>query len=142
MTGHPKLKTTPARSKLMSKVRQSGTLPELKVRQILHSCGYRFRVKARDLPGSPDIVNRTGRWAIFVHGCFWHAHENCHLWTIPKSNCEFWSKKFFDNRRRDKRKVKELRRLGYSVLTLWQCDLDNEKRVQKKILRFMEKVRT
>jgi DNA mismatch endonuclease (patch repair protein) len=125
----------------MSKVRQSGTKPELSVRKLLHSCGYRFRVKAKDLPGSPDIVNRSARWAIFVHGCFWHAHENCRLWTIPKNNKEFWTKKFSDNRERDKRKIKELKRMGYSVLTFWQCDLDSEAKAKRKILKFIENVR-
>jgi DNA mismatch endonuclease, patch repair protein len=135
------LKTTPERSRLMSRVRQSGTSPELSVRKLLHSYGCRFRVKARDLPGSPDIVNRSARWAIFVHGCFWHAHENCRRWTIPKNNQEFWTKKFLDNRERDERKIKELKRLGYSVMTFWQCDLDNEAKAKRKILKFIEKVR-
>lgn len=141
MTDRTKLRTTPERSKLMSKVRQSGTSPELIARRLLHSCGFRFRVKARDLPGSPDIVSRSGKWAIFVHGCFWHAHEGCYLWTIPKSNEGFWSKKFFDNRQRDERKAKELQQLGYYVLTLWQCELANEEKAKKKILRFMKTVR-
>lgn len=136
-----KLRTTPERSRLMSKVRQTGTSQELRVRRLLHSFGYRFRVKTKDLPGSPDIANRSARWAIFVHGCFWHAHENCRLWTIPKSNQEFWAKKFIDNRERDKRKVSELERLGYSVLTLWQCDLDDEAKAKRKIHKFIEKAR-
>lgn len=141
MTDRSKLKTTPERSRLMSKVRQTSTSQELRVRRILHSCGYRFRVRASDLPGSPDIVNRSAGWAIFVHGCFWHAHENCRLWTIPKNNREFWEKKFLGNRERDKRNVKELKQLGYSVLTLWQCDLDNKVKAKGKIIKFIEKVR-
>ena len=139
MSGRLKLKTTPERSLLMSKVRHSGTSPEVKVRRLLHALGYRFRIEARDLPGSPDIVNRSGRWAIFVHGCFWHAHEKCRLWTIPKSNQEFWIKKFEDNRNRDRRKLKELSKLGYSVLIIWQCDLKNEQKLTRKLLRFKER---
>jgi DNA mismatch endonuclease (patch repair protein) len=126
----------------MSRVRHSGTSPEVKVRQLLHANGFRYRVEAKDLPGSPDIVNRLGKWAIFVHGCFWHAHENCHLWTIPKSNQEFWVKKFKDNRNRDRRKLKELSKLGYSVLVIWQCDLKDEEKLKRKILRFEERSRS
>lgn len=136
-----RLKTTPERSRLMSKVRQSGTSPELIVRKLLHSYGCRFRVKAVDLPGSPDIVNRSVKWAIFVHGCFWHAHEHCRRWTIPKNNREFWIQKFCSNRERDARKIKGLKRLGYSVMTFWQCDLDNEVKAKRKILQFILRAR-
>lgn len=128
--------TTPERSQLMAGVRQTGTANELLVQRLLRSLGYRFTVKATDLPGSPDIVNRTHQWAIFVHGCFWHAHS-CHLWKLPKGNRSFWKKKFEANKKRDKVKLKELRRKGYSVLTVWQCELKNEIKVRRKLQSFL-----
>jgi len=120
----------------MAKVRQTGTTNELSVHTLLRSLGYRFRVKAKELPGTPDIVNRAGKWAIFVHGCFWHAHD-CHLWTLPKGNRHFWRKKFAANKQRDKMKLRELRGKGYSVLTLWQCELRNETKTRRKLQSFL-----
>lgn len=136
MTQSLSLNTTPERSQLMAGVRQTGTANELLVQSLLRSLGRRFTVKATDLPGSPDIVNRTHQWAIFVHGCFWHAHS-CHLWKLPKDNRSFWKKKFEANKKRDKTKLKELRRKGYSVLTVWQCELKNEIKVRRKLQSFL-----
>lgn len=133
------LKTTPQRSRLMAKVRQTGTSAELTVQALLRSLGYRFSVKAIDLPGTPDIVNHASKWAIFVHGCFWHAHD-CGLWTIPKANREFWIEKFGANRKRDKAKLATLKQLGYSVITIWQCELRNEAKVKTKLLKFLTKI--
>ncbi|HXD29760.1 MAG TPA: DNA mismatch endonuclease Vsr [Pyrinomonadaceae bacterium] len=130
------LTTTPERSRLMAGVRQTGTANELSVQKILRSLGHRFTVKAKDLPGTPDIVNRSQRWAIYVHGCFWHAHT-CPLWKLPKGNRGFWTEKFAANKKRDKTKLKELRRQGYSVLTVWQCELKNEIKVRRKLQRFL-----
>lgn len=130
--------TKAARALLMSRVRQSGTAPELLVRQALRNIGFAFEVKAKDLPGTPDIVNQTMKWAIFVHGCFWHAH-NCSLWKIPKTNPEFWKEKFSDNKKRDRKKSAALRRRGYSVLTLWQCELIDHDETREKLLRFLPK---
>ena len=130
------LRTTPERSKLMSRVRQTGTSPELVVRKMLRSMGHRYRVKAKDLPGSPDIVNRSRGWAIFVHGCYWHAH-GCGLWKIPETNSQFWTEKFEANRARDKRKSLDLKRRGFRVLTLWQCELNDRKKIEAKLLRFL-----
>src|SRR6185295_10665205 len=104
MTQRLSLNTTPKRSQLMAGVRQTGTANELLVQSLLRSLGRRFTVKATDLPGSPDIVNRTHQWAIFVHGCFWHAHT-CRLWKLPKGNRSFWKKKFAENKKRDKTKL-------------------------------------
>lgn len=136
MSHRLQLRTTPDRSKLMSRVRQTGTAPELIVRKILCSMGYRYRVKARELPGSPDIVNRSHRWAIFVNGCYWHAHR-CNLWKVPKTNSNFWIEKFQANRARDKRKSLELKRRGFKVLTLWQCELSDRKKIEARLLKFL-----
>ena len=137
----PKVTTTPERSRLMSKVRQAHTAPEREIRKLLHKFGYRFRVKAKDLPGTPDVINRSAKWAIFVHGCFWHAHDGCYRWKIPKSNSNFWRNKFLNNRERDERKTNNLRDLGYSVLVVWQCELDNPIDLQKKLIDFVETAR-
>jgi DNA mismatch endonuclease, patch repair protein len=136
MSHRLQLRTTPERSKLMSRVRQTGTSPELIVRKLLRSMGYGYRVKAKDLPGSPDIVNRSRGWAIFVNGCYWHAHR-CNLWKIPKTNSQFWTKKFEANRKRDKRKSLDLKRRGFKVLTLWQCELNDTKEIEAKLFRFL-----
>lgn len=120
----------------MSRVRQTGTAPELVVRKILRSMGQRYRVKAKELPGSPDIVNRSRLWAIFVNGCYWHAHD-CRLWKIPKTNRQFWQEKFEANRERDSRKLIELRRHGFRVLTLWQCQLSDQKKIETRLREFL-----
>ncbi|SOD96529.1 very short patch repair endonuclease [Caenispirillum bisanense] len=122
MSGIPSVVTDPERSRLMTRVRQKGTAPELVVRGILRSLHLGYRLQARDLPGSPDIVNRRRRWAVFVHGCYWHHHTSCRRATVPKRNHEFWTAKFAANRRRDARVVRDLRRRGYRVVIVWECE--------------------
>ena len=111
----------------MSRQRQKDTRPEILTRRILHRLGHRFRTGNRDLPGSPDIANRRRRWAVFVHGCYWHRHEGCSRATTPKRNRGFWLEKFEANQARDLRVADELRDQGFTVLTVWECqtsDLD------------------
>lgn len=129
--------TTPDRSHLMARVRQSGTSLELAVRRIVDSLGTAYETNPNDLPGTPDLVNRKNMWVIFVHGCFWHAHEGCRLSTIPKRNRDFWKKKFSDNRQRDKQKIEQLKKLGYSTLIIWKCELENENELKRKIHNFL-----
>lgn len=117
------LVTDPTTSARLARIRQRDTKPELVVRLMLHALGHRFRVRNRDLPGSPDIANRTRRWAVFVHGCFWHAHEGCPKATVPKRNREFWEAKLAANRARDQRAVSQLRSAGWQVVTVWECQL-------------------
>jgi DNA mismatch endonuclease (patch repair protein) len=107
----------------MGRIRQRGTEPEMAVRKAVAALGVRFRTVNRDLPGSPDLANRSAHWVIFVHGCFWHGHRGCRLATLPKRNRRFWEKKFRDNRRRDGRVLRELRSLGFGALVLWGCEL-------------------
>lgn len=114
--------TTPATSARMKRVRQHGTDLELLVRRYLWGNGLRFTVHNRDLPGSPDLANRRRRWALFVHGCFWHGHRGCKLARLPKSNTVFWSGKVRDNRRRDASKAAQLRAQGFLVVTVWGCE--------------------
>jgi len=117
------LRTTPERSRLMSRVRQRGTRPELAVRAILHRQGRRFSTNGTGLPGSPDIYSTETKRALFIHGCFWHRHPRCRAATTPTRNRAFWVAKFVVNVARDKRNVRQLRRLGYRVMTVWECQV-------------------
>jgi DNA mismatch endonuclease (patch repair protein) len=118
----------------MRRQRQKDTQPEILVRRALHRLGHRFRVQNRDLPGSPDAANRKRRWAVFVHGCYWHAHEGCPRHTIPKRNRAFWLEKFRANRARDERAAAELREQGYRVFTIWECEVGGEHETEALIL--------
>jgi DNA mismatch endonuclease (patch repair protein) len=115
------------RSKIMSKVGQKATGPEMKLRLALHKAGFRYRVNVRDLPGSPDLVFPKYRAVIFVHGCFWHRHKGCKYTTIPKDRFEFWNAKFDANVARDAKNVDELEKLGWRVLIVWECELKEKK---------------
>lgn len=106
----------------MSRVKNKDTQPELQVRSLLHRAGYRFRLHVSDLPGSPDLVLPRYRTAVFVHGCFWHGHA-CPRGARPKSNAKFWNEKIDANERRDREARQALQEKGWSVLTVWECEL-------------------
>lgn len=125
------------RSKLMARIRGSDTTPELAVRRIAHRMGFRFRLHRKDLPGRPDLVFPKYRVALFVHGCFWHRHEGCKFAYMPKTRIEFWKKKFEGNIARDKRQESALCALGWKVLTIWECEVDNVEEVEKKLGIFL-----
>lgn len=125
--------SSPEASTRMRGIRQSSTDIELAVRRVATQLGLRYRIKNRELPGSPDLANRRGKWAVFVHGCFWHGHEKCNLATVPKSNSDFWISKLADNRRRDARKARLLAKMGYRVLVIWGCQAENENAVRRKL---------
>lgn len=112
------------RSWNMSRIRDRDTEPERLVRSALHRAGYRFRLHCRDLPGRPDIVLPRYRTVVFVHGCFWHRHCGCRLAYAPKSRTAFWQAKFRSNVERDRRNARELRLLGWKVVTVWECEAD------------------
>lgn len=114
------------RSRMMSGIRVRDTKPELVVRSYLHRRGLRFRLTPRALPGKPDIVFPKFRTVVFVHGCFWHRHPGCRFATTPASNEAFWKRKFEENLRRDERMTEELHKLGWRVLVIWECELDDE----------------
>ena len=115
-------KGTPlTRSQIMSRIRSKDTVPEILTRSAVHALGIRFRTHASDLPGKPDLANKKRKWAIFVHGCFWHSHDGCKLASSPKSNTGYWMPKLMRNRERDKEKTAVLRALGYRVLVVWEC---------------------
>lgn len=105
----------------MANIRQRGTRPELVVRSMARRLGLHFRVANRDLPGSPDLANRKRKWAVFVHGCYWHRHEGCVKTTTPTRNRDFWVAKFVANVQRDQRAVDALRERGYRVVVVWEC---------------------
>jgi DNA mismatch endonuclease (patch repair protein) len=110
------------RSEIMRKIRGKNTTPEMKVRSLLHSLGFRFRLQRKDLPGKPDLVLPKYKTAIFVHGCFWHGHSCGKGKHLPKTNSEFWVKKINDNICRDNRDLNLLVGLGWKVLVVWECE--------------------
>ena len=122
----------------MSRIRGRDTKPELVVRSLLHRMGYRFRLCRRDLPGSPDIVLTRHSTVVFVHGCFWHRHKGCKGATTPKSNVDFWQDKFAANVERDKRNRRDLRRLGWKVVVVWECELKKLAKLETKLRRKLE----
>ena len=127
--------TPEERSRLMAKIRGKNTKPELAVRSLLHRAGYRFSLHRKDLPGKPDIVLRKYNTVVFVHGCFWHRHKNCKIASTPKSNVEFWQAKFARNVSNDRKHTRKLRKMGWHVLTVWECELKNPGKVLAKLQR-------
>lgn len=111
------------RSCVMASVKSCNTKPEVMVRKLLHSLGYRFRLQRKDLPGRPDIVLPKYKIAIFVNGCFWHRHKGCKKATMPTSHLEYWKAKFARNITRDKENYHKLEELGWNVLIIWECEL-------------------
>jgi len=113
------------RSEIMSKVRSWHTKPEIKVRKWLHNQGFRFRLHKKELPGNPDIVMAKHKTVIFVHGCFWHRHQGCKRASMPASNVETWQNKFERNVNRDKKNQEALKKLGWKVIIIWECEVAN-----------------
>lgn len=127
------------RSEVMSKILSSNTGPERRVRKILSTLGYRYRLNVKNLPGKPDIVLRKHNSIIFVHGCFWHLHSQCRDGTIPKSRTKYWKDKLLNNKKRDAKNIRELKQKGWKVLRLWECEIEKSPdRVIKKIERFLK----
>jgi len=117
----------------LANVGSSNTRPERVVRSALHRLGYRFRLSKSKLPGSPDVILRRHLIAVFVNGCFWHRHGRCRLAYSPKSNIPFWEAKFAQNVERDKRTAKELKKLGWRVVTIWECETRDDKRLARAV---------
>ena len=115
--------TPEQRKRNMSAIKGRDTKPEILLRKLLHSHGYRFRIQRKDLPGKPDIVLPKYKTAIFVNGCFWHRHEGCRFASTPSSNSVFWQKKFAANVERDARNYAALKELGWTVLIIWECEV-------------------
>lgn len=129
--------TPDRRSWLMSRVKSRDTGPELTVRQVAHALGFRFRLHRRDLPGTPDLVFPKRRAVVFVHGCFWHRHEGCAKTTTPKSRAKFWQEKFDRNVQRDQRALRDLNKLGWRTLVVWQCETNDRAALGTRLERFL-----
>jgi DNA mismatch endonuclease, patch repair protein len=125
------------RSEMMSRIRAKDTSPEIVVRSAVFALGHRFRKNVSSLPGRPDIANRSKRWAIFVHGCFWHGHDDCRLASKPKTNVGYWGPKLQRNKARDAERVGALRQDGFKVLVLWECHVRNGV-TEKALKRFFQ----
>jgi len=134
--------TAAKRRSMMQAVRQKQTDIELEVARIVRSLGHRAKANALTLPGRPDLSNQRAKWAIFVHGCFWHGHPDCpktkggQSGRIPVSNRSFWAAKIAANRSRDGVKARALRTSGFRVLTVWECEVRDKARVTRKMVRF------
>jgi DNA mismatch endonuclease (patch repair protein) len=111
------------RSAVMRAIKSKDTKPEVLIRQMLHREGYRFRLHRKDFPGKPDLVFSSRRAVIFVHGCFWHQHKNCKRGRCPKSNLQYWKVKLDKNVKRDKAHRAALRKAGWRVLVVWECEI-------------------
>jgi len=130
--------TRAQRSEIMSRVRSRNSRPEMAVRHLVFSLGYRYRLHSRKLPGCPDLVFSGRRKVIFVHGCFWHRHTGCALARMPKSRLDFWRPKLNANKKRDTINARKLARQGWRVLTIWECELSNIERLQSIVRRFLD----
>lgn len=131
--------TARQRSDLMSRIRSKDTKPEMRVRRLLHGLGYRYRLHVKNLPGSPDLVFRSRRKAIFVHGCFWHRHEGCSKNRMPKSpeRRDFWERKLNRNVRRDELNEGALRQMGWQALVIWECETGDLDAIAERVRAFL-----
>jgi len=129
------------RSLIMARVRSEDTRPELTIRRLLHSLGYRFRLHRRDLPGNPDLVFPSRRKVVFVHGCFWHQHRCARGNRVPSSHREYWVHKLQGNVTRDRKNRCQLRRLGWDVFIVWECQTNARKlpKITTKLCEFLDK---
>lgn len=130
----PKDESTKQRMQLQ---RRADTGPEMVVRRIVYGLGHRYRIGVAVLPGSPDLANRARRWAILVHGCYWHHHQNCKYATLPKHNRDWWSKKFKENANRDSKKIKALKALGFRVIVIWECETRDSSRLRGRLDKWL-----
>lgn len=132
--------TPKRRSEIMSNIRAKGMKPEMAVRRLVHSMGYRYRLHRKDLPGKPDLSFPSRRKVIFIHGCFWHRHADpaCKISRLPQSNKEYWWPKLERNAVRDSEHVSKLGELGWETLTLWECEIERNISLQQRIRKFLE----
>lgn len=128
--------TQKERSKRMSLIKNKHTKPELQIRRLVFHLGYRYRLHTNSLPGRPDLVFKSRRKVIFIHGCFWHRH-NCRLGRLPKTKLDFWLPKLEQNRLRDLKNLDQIQSLGWKSLTIWECQL-NEPNLEARIKQFLD----
>lgn len=127
------------RSEMMRAVKSKNTSTEMIVRSAAHRLGLRFRLHRADLPGKPDLVFPRWKTVVFVHGCFWHRHKGCKKASLPKTNVEFWTSKFARNVERDLKNIKDLKSLGWGVLTIWQCQIPNIEQARFILTRYFDR---
>ncbi len=125
------------RSANMARIRSKDTKPEMLIRRMLHGLGYRYRLHRRDLPGAPDLVFPSRKKVIFVHGCFWHQHKGCFDGRMPKSRTDYWQPKLLRNVERDRCNISKLRRSGWEVMKLWECDVLKDESLQERLIDFL-----
>lgn len=130
--------TSPERSRTMRAVKSNDTAPEMAVRRMAHSLGFRYRLYRKDLPGTPDIMFPARRKVIFVHGCFWHQHKGCCRSKMPKSNQSYWQAKLARNSERDLQVQAELSRMKWDFLVIWECESGNAEKLKERLLNFLE----
>jgi DNA mismatch endonuclease, patch repair protein len=134
----PEKFTKAERSRVMAAVKSRNTTPEVLVRRVVHRLGYRFRLHRRDLPGTPDLVFPKLRRIINVHGCFWHVHTCPHAQRAPVNNAAYWQAKRQGNVTRDRRNLAKLKREGWKVLTVWECETKDRERLTVRLVRFLK----
>jgi DNA mismatch endonuclease (patch repair protein) len=122
---------------MMRSVRSKDTKPEMLIRTYLHRLGFRYCLHDKKLPGKPDLVFRSRQKAIFVHGCFWHQHEDCRHGHAPKSRLDYWLPKLQRNIERDRQAIEELGRMGWSSLVVWECELEDLGKCGDRVVRFL-----
>lgn len=122
------------RSRMMAGIKGRNTKPELLVRSLLHKRGFRYRLHVKDLPGKPDIVLPRYRSVIFVHGCFWHGHQGCHLFKLPATRTEFWQEKILRNQTNDHRAVELLLASNWRVCIVWECSIRGAKKDPERVV--------
>src|ERR1700753_3359535 len=128
------------RSYNMSRIRSKDTKPEMLVRQFLHKNGFRYRLHVKDLPGKPDIVFPKYKTVIFIHGCFWHGHEGCKYFVVPKTKTEWWLNKINGNKQRDIAAEKLLTSLGWKVLNIWECEIKNQELFSARMIVVLKEI--
>lgn len=119
--------TKKKRSEVMSKIRATDTKPELTIRKFLFSKGFRFRIHQKNLPSKPDIVLKKHNSIVLVNGCFWHGHKNCKNFRMPKSKLYYWQPKISNNIKKDITNRRKLKKMGWKVIVIWECDLKKSK---------------
>lgn len=127
------------RSKNMAAIKGKNTKPEMLVRKFLHANGFRYRLHVKNLPGKPDIVLPKYKTVIFVHGCFWHGHAHCRYYVVPKTKTEWWINKINGNIANDVKAIKTLRKQGWKIVFLWECDL-KKKKLEKTLSSLLAKL--
>lgn len=127
------------RSEIMSHIKSKNTKPEMTVRKIIYSLGYRYRLHRKDLPGKPDLAFINKKKVIFINGCFWHGHSGCNKSALPDTNYEFWNDKIKNNINRDTLNYKRLKDMGWKYLVIWQCEIkkDNIENIKSNIIHFL-----